>query len=850
MQSVLLRSKITVPTVSKEAIERRPLMDLLKQRERSKLTIVRAPAGYGKTTLLSQWANLSEDWIAWLSLDEADSDPIRFWKYVIRAVSDSLQGDMDRKLSSLLQSQPQLPLDMLVDSFLNELMAVQVTIRIVLDDYHLINNERIHEMMTRFIDYLPGHVHVYIASRADSSLPIYKWAVKGWLTEINMEELLFTIEETARYYEMRKLVIKDDEQLQRILAKTEGWAAGIQLAGLSMEASSKDNWKMNSFTESHAFISDIFLKEILSRLPQSTQDFLITTSILHQLEPAVCDALTHRSDSEEMLLELEKNGLFIIRLHTATSVFRYHHLFTDILQAELRKRYSQEMITSIYKKAATILYELGDIHSAIELALNGHSYADAEAWIHIHIVELFFSGQTSTFIRWIRTLQRADCPLHPETLVMYAFTLALSGKWESASQVIESLANRHETDQWMDQPVYKIVSRGWVTVKVYVLFAGGGNLEEAIELMREKLKGGLVNSKWDGIPVQYNRVEPKLLRTSIGSLGKLWPDEKVLPFYELFRTSAYKDQNMTGFSYGLRAETLYEKNQIDDALPELEEALRYGHRFQNPGLFVPMYIMKSRIYVTRRQFVQAHALLDYTIDMVKDWHWSTNVYAVKAQYLLLEGSAREAEQALYKMTNESVQSGNPLWLLVHTRILIAKGLLEDAIRIVIQVKEKALSEGQISTIVEAAVLEAICQMKLLNADTALPALHEALEHGSLYGYVRTFLDEPEVPSLLRKYVKKRKREHRDVWDTVPLAYVEHLLESVPEEEEQDPALKMLTLSERKVLILLSSGASNIEIASELGLTEGTVRVYLTNIYQKLGVNSRTQAVLFAREREL
>lgn len=851
MQTVLLHSKTTVPSVAIGTIKRGRL-EVLLQQSNTKVTIVRAPAGYGKTTMLSQWVSQRDNLVAWLSIDATDNDPIRFWKYLIQTVSDVVQSEMAVRLLPLFNSQPQFPIEMLIDSFLNEIGAVQERIHIVIDDYHLIENQMIHEMMTRFIDYLPGNTHVYIASRTDLSLPVAKWRVKAWLTEINMEELRFTAEEVERFYKKKNFVFKDADLLQHVMKKTEGWAAGIQLLGLSIATIPRDEWNVNLFEGSHSFISDFLLKEILATLPQSTQDFLVLTSILNQLEPAVCDALTNRLDSEEVLTELEKRGLFIVRLHTGISIFRYHHLFTEALQAELRKRYSQEAMSSIYKEAATILYDKGDFTSAIELALNGQSYACAEGWIHAHIVEIFGSGQTSTFIRWVQKLLKNNCPVHPETLVMYAFTLALLGKWAPANQVIEGLARRHEIDKWMDQADYEIVARGWVTVKVYVLFVSGGDIEEAIQLIREKLKGGLVSSKWDGIPVQYNRVEPKLLRTSIGSMGKLWPDEKALPFYELFRNTAYKEQNMTGFSYGLRAETLYERNFVDEALLELEEALRYGHHFQDPGLFIPMYLLKSRIYAKREQFATAHALLDYAAESVKEWHWQSALYAMKARYYLRENDVLQAEKALYQSTSFNIQqseSGQEFWLLVHARILLAKGQAEDALKTIIQVKEKALKEGQVSTIVESAVLEAVCQMDLSNEEAALIVLHEALKWGNRYGYIRTFLDEADIPFLLKKYLKKRKRAMNVHWGAVSLSYVERLSEGVKGDFKRNTVMNTLTPRERDVLLLLASGASNIEIASRLGLTEGTVRFYLTKIYRKIGVNSRTQAVLLAKEWE-
>ena len=841
---VWLLSKTRVPRAALEAIERQRLVDYHPK----KLTIVRAPAGYGKTTLLSQLISQFEEPVAWLSIDATDNDPTRFWTYVIRTVSDAVMNDIDSTLISLFNGHS--PLELLIDSFLNEIELFQGRIHIVIDDYHLIDSPIIHDMMARFIDYLPGNTRLFLASRTEFPLPLAKWRVQEALTEINMDQLRFTYEEIERFYRKRGFSYENTESLQYVLNMTEGWAAGIQLVGLSGGMPTSSEWDTDSFDNSHPFITEFLLQEILASLSPPVQDFLVRTSILNQLEPAICDVLTNRTDSYEVLLELEQKGLFIVRLHSSEPIFRYHHLFADALKIELSHRYSKESISSLYKEVARLLRDKGDFMSAIELVLLGQLDDIADVWITAHLIDIFTLGQTSTFIRWVRLLRNRRFPVNIETLVMYVITLSNSYDIAEASQLIDELERRHEADQWMDTEEYRGMASILVTVKAFVLFTGHRDVEQAAEIIVAQLKRGRVSSKWDNIPMHYNQLEARILRTTIGGRGKLWTKEVVIPFLNLFRYTEFKEQNMAGFGYGVQAETLYEHDDLDEALIELEAALQYGHRFQDPGLSIPMYILKSRIYAAKKQFVEAHAIVDYATEITRERHWLDALRAMKAHCYLLEGYVSQAERQLSESTGLNhlhAQSEQEFWLLVYVRLLLAKGQAAEALKTCIQIKEKASRERQISTIVETAVLEAVCQLDLGNTEAALASLHEALEQGAPYGYVRTFLDDSRVKPLLKKYLKARQNGNNPYWKSVPLNYVEKLVADGLNEARKKSVVDTLTPRERDVLNLLTSGATNSEIADKLVLSKGTVRVYLSTIYGKLGVNSRTQAVLVAKE---
>lgn len=463
---------------------------------------------------------------------------------------------------------------------------------------------------------------------------------------------------------------------------------------------------------------------------------------------------------------------------------------------------------------------------------------------------MFTLGHTSTFIRWVRVLRDNGYVVNVETLVMYIITLANIYEMREASQLIVELNRRHDIDQWMDHLEYQGIVSILETVSAFVLLAGGKDIDQSMGIISKQVNKGRVSSKWDYIPMQYNWFEPTILRTSIGGRGRLLWEEDVLPLLKLFQEADMKEKNMTGFALGVTAETSYSRNLMDKALTELEIALQYGHHFKDPGLYIPMYILKGRIYAAKKQFVEAYAIIDYAMETTKERHWLDSLRTMKAYCYLLEGHLSQAEQELSASTglnNPHAESEQEFWLLVHVRLLLAKGRVKDALKKSIWVKEKALQDGQISTTIEAMVLEAICQMELGNEGVALKVLHKALEQGAPYGYVRTFLDELSVSSLLKKYVKVRRNSTSEYWHSLPITYIEQLITGGLHETVKKSVVDDLTQRERDVLKLLASGASNSEIASQLALSSGTVRVYLSTIYSKLGVNSRTKAILFAEE---
>lgn len=831
MSTTLVSSKLTIPLNAPNLIERKQLFDLLQNQTYKKVTVLRAPAGYGKTTVLSSWFKYKNATVAWLSLDAADNDPIRFWTYAVHAVAQAYQCPIDQVLAPLLHTQDLATLEFFINSFLEELHALAKPIQIVLDDYHVINNPTIQQLMTQFIEYLPLEIHVYLTTRTTLALPIAKWRVKQWLQEFDADHLRFTFQETKQFFSCKQVTPLNQQFLQHVLDKTEGWVAGLLLTRLANEQ------QVDLFDNiAQPFISEFLWQEIIQNLPATIQKFLIQTSLLQELEPAICDQLTKRSNSLELLESLEAKGLFIIRLQTKNPVFRYHHLFAEALQLELNKQYSVQQVQSIVQEVSHAIYNQGNYLSAIELALKYEQYNQAALWITEHLVQLYASGQTTTFMRWLHQLRSAHYTVSYEMLVIGFLTSITTMDTKIATSIMEELEMRQHVEQWMAQEEHAAMAYIYESAKAYAIVASGGNLQLVEEIMRNLLANGPAPSRWDNVPIPYNIFEYKLSRTSIGSKGKLQLFEDGEAVSKLFRETTLQTANVTAFSYGVAAESLYERSFIEAAQKELEIAIELGHQHQDPGLYIPMYLLKAKIYAHQKQSNTARIMLSQVLEDVSEKHWQTSIQIMQAYCFIVDGDSQNAEMLLM-----ATKTKQPFWQLVNARLLLLKGTPKDALPLIIQVKTKAQQDDQVTTIIEATVLEAICQHRLGNTAIALDILHKVLQLAAKYYYVRTLADEKELLPLLEQYFQLESLAAK--WNPYPDYYFNYLQSCTTNVVRHE----VLTPREKEVFDLLANGVTNREIADMLNLSAGTIRVYLSTIYQKLGVKSRSQAILLAKK---
>jgi LuxR family maltose regulon positive regulatory protein len=417
MSGDLLQTKLYVPRVRETAVFRGHLIEQIKEgvQQGCKRTLISAPAGSGKTTLLSQFVAQLGRPVAWLSLDEADDDPTRFWIYLIAACQNIFEGVGESALA-LLGTQQQLPADTIPTLLINDMASLDQMSVLILDDYHVIKTPAIQESVAFLLDHLPDNLHIIISTRIDPPWPLSRYRVRHQLTEIRVRDLRFSLDETQKFLNQTVNLNLSSEDIAALEARTEGWAAGLQLAAIAMQSPLPDSSKVTfveAFTGSHLYVAEYLVEEILKHQQETTQTFLLYTSVLDRLNANLCGAVTGREDGQATLTALYRDNLFVVPLDAEGRWFRYHHLFADLLRARLSQVLSAEEVAELHIKAATWYEENGLIREAIKHALAAKDFERVASLVEQEARSLMFSGQVRVLNNWLSTLPEASFQSHP-----------------------------------------------------------------------------------------------------------------------------------------------------------------------------------------------------------------------------------------------------------------------------------------------------------------------------------------------------------------------------------------------------------------------------------------------------
>lgn len=442
--SPLLETKLYIPKPRTRLVLRPRLSERLSRGAESKLTLVSAPAGFGKTTLLAQWLAArptSDRFAAWLSLDQSDNEPGLFWTYLVSAFQSAVSGAGATALS-LLQS-PQPPIEDALATLMNELTTLPNDLVLVLDDYHVIDAREIQIGMEFLLDHLPPRVHLVIATRADPALPLPRLRARGELAEIRAADLRFTPAEAAGYLNEVMGLDLAARDVAALEARTEGWVAALQLAALSMQGRDDVAGFIAGFAGDDRYIVDYLVAEVLQRQPEGVREFLLQTSILDQLTGPLCDVVTGQGDGKATLEAMERGNLFVVALDNSRRWYRYHHLFADVLRAHLLKELP-DRVPDLHRRAST-WYEQQDMRSeAIAHALAAHDLVRAADLVELAIPAMRRSRQESAVLGWLKALPDELIRNRPVLSVGYAGALLVTADLEGVD------ARLQDAERWLD----------------------------------------------------------------------------------------------------------------------------------------------------------------------------------------------------------------------------------------------------------------------------------------------------------------------------------------------------------------------------------------------------------------
>lgn len=876
MTTPLLTTKLYIPPVRSELVPRPRLIERLNTGLQRKLTLISAPAGFGKTTLVTEWLDGVDRPRTWLSLDENDNDPARFLTYLIAALQQ-MDPAIGPTVQAMLQAPQPPPPESLLSTLINDIAATPHPFVLVLDDYHLIYTLPIHQQLTFLLDHLPPQMHLVIATREDPPLPLSRWRARGQTVEIRQADLKFTEEETADFLRRVMQLELSSADVAALHRRTEGWVAGLQLAGLSLRGRDNVHQSVRSFTGSQRYVLDYLIEEVFQRQPASVQDFLLKTSILDRFTALLCDAVAERDDSREMLLSLERANLFIVPLDDSRQWYRYHRLFADLLHHRLQLAPSHDM-AQLHQRASQWYADNGFPEDAVRHALAACDWERAAALILDSSESVLKRGEVTTLLGWLQTLPDEEIRARPQLGLNLSWALILTEQIDAAAPYLaqaERVALEHESAPLLGEVVI---------ARAYIARVRGDNAqviklsEQALSLLPPDESSGrsivamnLGMAQWYRGRIQKAKEALLEARRAGRGSGNEYVRWTAVLFLSRIQTAQGQSRQavesyrqmieqggqlpIAGLAHYDLGRLSYEWNELAAAADHLQRGLEIVRRggsveFEVGGCSALAFVKQAQGDSAAAQdaLQRADQLLENP-----DVSPSTRLYNLAAQVAValgqgdLETAARAAEQAP-KLEESSSFPDYLFLMLAQARLLLAQEQQAAAAEHLAALHGMASQAGWQSVAIQARALQALATP---DPDEAMAFLTEALALAEPEGYVRTFVDAGEpMAELLRQaasqgvapeYVRK-----------LLAAFEGYRLPSALKPGPVQPETLIEPLSDREldVLRLLAGGQTNQEMAQALCVSVNTVKTHLRNIYGKLGVHNRRETVAKAKELNL
>lgn len=904
----LLTSRLRPPKLPPSIIERSRLLDQLDVGRRHQLTLLQAPAGFGKTTLVGQWVALRMadphfPAVAWVSLEPEDTDPVQFWRYVLTACQ-SFQPDLGLTALAQLAGSQQPSLITLLTHWLNELDNLPGEYLLILDDYHVINEPDIHTSLTFFIEHLPSSLHLIVISRSDPPLSLARWHARGGIQKIKALDLRFSPEETAVFLEQELTRPLSEQMVQRLTAHLEGWPVGLRLLLLTLQGHANPQEIERHLTDlagHQNLLLDYFVNEVLISQPESVQRFLLQTSMLSRLTGSLCDEVLERQESETLLTAIERAGLFLTTLDMGRQWYRYHALFAEAMYAEARKQLGETVLRDVSLKASQWYEQRGFLSDAIEAALKAEAFEHAAGLIERFLLPQSWRNEYHTLRRWLARLPEELLRTHPNLSLVYAMALYFTSD-RSASQTRQSMQRPLQIAEQGLEGTSNQNKRGAALVLRAHLSFFHGDFLHAFHLARlaltllpkedrqwraptltlialeEALSGQVIKARETALQARLLCEEVESLPATL--MATLALAEASFGKGELHQAARYYSQVLvrgaerqdlvqlqltreTGVKesfyerqalYGL-AQLSYEWNDLDATSQYLQKAGELGRSpAEEVHLLAGGILLLARLCYARGETQQALEALAECEALVHSRQFLREVRACQARIELALGNLSPVEHwsVTYMQQNDDLPFiRREEEALLFIRFQLAQGKGNDALHLLAPWKATAEAQGRGRSLLEILLLEALAYFKQKDISRATLTLKEALALAQPEDYQRLFLDEGEAMENLLKTALSSIRE------TALVAYGRKLLLAFgrPRRQEephsaQNSFVELLSPQELRVLRLLVQRRSNPEIARELVVSLNTIKTQIRSIYRKLGVNTRQEACDIAHQYRL
>ncbi len=879
MSTPILVTKLFIPLTRPELVSRHNLIKRLNDGIGRKLTLISAPAGFGKTTLVAEWLNnlrgdAHKNLIAWLSVDEGDNDLVRFLNYFIAALNgiEGIEASFGKGISGLLQS-PQLPpIQDILTPLINEIAAIPDRITFILDDYHVIGAQPVHDALNFLLENTPPQFHFVIATREDPPLILSRLRAQGQLTEMRAVDLRFTVSEATEFLNHVMGLNLTEDEVAALERRTEGWIAGLQLAAISLQGQPDTARLIQSFTGSNRLVLDYLIEEVLDRQPEDIQSFLLKTAILDRLTGSLCNAITGQDNGQRMLEYLDRANLFIVPLDNERRWYRYHHLFADLLRQRLHQSTSAppedsgKSVAELHSRASEWYEENGLEIEAFQHAVAANDIEQAARLVEENKLPLHLSSVLTDITHWLESLPISILNARPSLWIKYARMLLASGQNIGVEEKLQA-AERALQDAESDSETRNLLGR--IAANRATLAVSKYQVETIIEESRRALEylspseleyrsatgwklGWAYLVKGDRAASRKTYTEAVAtakecgniynLRLAVLGLGKVQEaDNQLYQAAESYQQTLelYGDQpppSACEAHIGL-ARIFYQWNDLDAAqhyaLQSIELAKQYG---SNIDRYIVCEIFLARIKLGQGEVTEAATILAQTEQSVHQNNFVLRipeVVATQVRQLLHEGDLVTAADLAQRHDLPMSQA----------RVLLAQGDASAALAVLGPYRQQMEARGWLDEQLKVIVFQAVTNYVQGEKDRAAQLLSDALAIAEPGGFIRIFIDEGPPMAALLKMVKVDSMRLKEYIIKLLAAFDGKDIHSTSSQPLIDP----LSERELEVLQLIAEGLTNPEIASKLYVSLNTVKVHTRNIYSKLGVSNRTEAGNKARE---
>ncbi len=891
MSTPILATKLYIPPPRPKVVLRPRLIERLNEGLHSTqgVTLISAPAGFGKTTLVCKWVAGCERLVAWLSLDEGDNDPTRFLAYLVAALQ-TIAANLGAGVSGVLQSPQPPPIESILTALLNEITTLPDNFILVLDDYHVIDAKPVDNALTFLLEHLPPQMHLVIATREDPQLPLARLRARGQLVELRATDLRFTLSEAADFLNQVMNLDLSAEDIAALETRTEGWIAGLQLVAISMQGHKDAATFIKSFTGSHHFVMDYLVEEVLQQQSESVQTFLLRTSILDRMCGPLCDAvlLDPSASGQETLEYLEHANLFIVPLDNERRWYRYHHLFADLLRQRLHQSIASSTgdggrgVNEYHIRASQWYEDHGLELEAFHHAAAANDIERAERLIQGKGIPLHFRGAVTTILDWLESLPTTVLNARPSLWWRYASLLLVTGQSTGVEEKLQAaeaaLQGIEENDQTRNLIGRIAAARSVLALTRYDPETILAQSRRALEYLHPDNLFTRGTAYWTlGFAYFYlgDRAASRLALTEAISLSQAAGDiftailatiglgilqEAENQLYQAAETYRHLlqlagDQPLQIINevhLGL-ARVLYEWNDLEAAEQHGRQALDLARQYDRViDRFIVCEVFLARLKLAQEDVAGAAAVLAQASQSARQQnfvHRIPEVAAAQVLTMLRQGSVAAAAQLAQRHQLPVSQA----------RVYLAQGDTSAALAALEAWRRQVEAKGWEDERLKVMVLQAVAHYAHGEKDKAVQLLADALALAEPGGFIRLFVDEGRPIAQLLSEVSAQGM----VPDYIGKLLAAFEAEAQPvlagrqaspgkSEDKRDlppaqPLIEPLSQRELEILQLIAQGLSNREISERLFLALSSVKGHNQNIFDKLQVKSRTEAVARARE---